>query len=64
MFKNPFILGLVIAVIVGLQIAASYLSVTSFLDNDLILGLSFFLFVPVLGLVLGSYVIWFRKGKK
>jgi len=63
LFKNPFILGLVIAVIVGLQIAASYLSVTSFLDNDLVLGLSFFLFVPVLGLVLGFYVIWFRKPK-
>ena len=63
MFKNPFVLGLVIAVIVGLQIAASYWSVTSFLDNDFILGLSFFLFVPVLGLVLGFYVIWFRKAK-
>jgi len=63
LFKNPFVLGLLIAAIVGLQIAASYLSVTSFMDNDLILGLFFFLFVPVLGLVLGSYVIWFRKGK-
>ena len=61
LFKNPVVLGLLIAVIVGLQIAASYLSVTSFLDNDLVLGLSFFLFVPVLGLVLGFYVIWFRK---
>ena len=64
MFKKPFVLGLVIALIVGLQIAASNLSVTSFMDNDLILGLSFFFFVPVLGLVLGFYIIWFRKGKK
>jgi uncharacterized membrane protein len=57
------ILGLVIAVIVGLQLAASYLSVTSFFEDDIILGLSFFLFVPILGLILGFYVIWFRKQK-
>jgi uncharacterized membrane protein len=46
---------------VGLQLAASYLSVTSFFENDIILGLSFFLFVPILGLILGFYIIWFRK---
>ena len=61
MLRNPIILGLVIAVIVGLQLAASYLSVTSFFEDDIILGLSFFLFVPVLGLILGFYIIWFRK---
>lgn len=63
MLRNPIILGLVIAVIVGLQLAASYLSVTSFFEDDIILGLSFFLFVPVLGLILGFYIIWFRKQK-
>ena len=63
LFKNPVIFGLVIAAIVGLQIAASYLSVTSFFEEDIILGLSFFLFVPVLGLILGIYIIWFRKQK-
>lgn len=63
MLRNPIILGLVIAVIVGLQLAASYLSVTSFFGDDIILGLSFFLFVPVLGLILGFYIIWFRKQK-
>ena len=61
MLKNPIVLGLVIAAIVGLQLAASYLSVNSFFEDDIILGLSFFLFVPVLGLILGFYVIWFRK---
>lgn len=61
MLRNPIILGLVIAVIVGLQLATSYLSVTSFFEDDIILGLSFFLFVPVLGLILGFYIIWFRK---
>lgn len=63
MLKNPIILGLGIAVIVGLQLAASYLSVTSFFEDDIILGLSFFLFVPILGLILGFYIIWFRKQK-
>ncbi len=61
MLKNPIILGLVIAVTVGVQIAASYWSAISFFENDIILGLSLFLFVPVLGLILGFYVIWFRK---
>lgn len=63
MFRNPFVLGLIIAVIVGFQIAASYFSVSSFFNNDFILGISLFLFVPVLGLVLAFYIIWFRKGK-
>ncbi len=61
MLKNPIFCGLVVAVIVGLQVAASYLSVTSFFEGDIILGLSFFLFVPILGLILGCYIIWFRK---
>jgi uncharacterized membrane protein len=48
---------------VGLQIAASYLSVTSFFEDDIILGLSFFLLIPILGLILAFYIIWFRKQK-
>ena len=63
MLKNPIILGLIVALIVGLQIAASYMSVTSFFEDDIILGLSFFLFVPILGLILALYIIWFRKHK-
>jgi hypothetical protein len=63
LFKSPVIFGLVIAIMVGMQIAASYLSVTSFLSNDFLMGLFFFLFVPVLGLALGFYVVWFRKAK-
>ena len=63
MLKNPIILALVAALILGLQIAVSYLSVTAFFEDDIVLGLSFFLFVPILGLVLALYVIWFRKQK-
>jgi hypothetical protein len=61
LFNSPVIFGLVIAILVGMQIAASYLSVTSFLSNDFLMGLSFFLFVPVLGLALGLFIVWFRK---
>jgi len=61
LLRNPIILGLIVALIVGLQIAVSYLSVTSFFEDEIIFGLSFFLFVPILGLILALYVIWFRK---
>ena len=63
MLKNPIVFGILILLIVALQIVASYLSATSFFEDDIILGLSFFLFVPVLGLILGFYIIWFRKQK-
>jgi uncharacterized membrane protein len=55
------VFGILILSIVALQIAASYLSAVSFFRDDIILGLSFFLFVPILALVLGFYIIWFRK---
>ena len=63
MLKNPIVFGILFLLIVALQIVASYLSATSFFEDDIILGLSFFLFVPVLGLILGFYIIWFRKQK-
>ena len=63
MLKNPIVFGILILLIVALQIVASYQSATSFFEDDIILGLSFFLFVPVLGLILGFYIIWFRKQK-
>lgn len=63
MLKNPIVFGILILFIVALQIVASYQSATSFFEGDIILGLSIFLFVPVLGLILGFYIIWFRKQK-
>ena len=63
MLKNPIVFGILILLIVALQIVASYLSAASFFEDDIILGLSFFLFVPILGLILGLYIIWFRKQK-
>jgi hypothetical protein len=64
LLKNPIVFGILVLLIVSLQITASYLSATSFFEDDIILGLSFFLFVPVLGLILGFYIIWFRKQKQ
>jgi hypothetical protein len=61
LLKNPIVFGILILFIVALQIVASYQSATSFFEGDIILGLSIFLFVPVLGLILGFYIIWFRK---
>lgn len=63
MLKNPIALGLIAMLMVGLQIAASYMSVISFFEDDIVLGLSFFLFVPILGLILALYIIRFRKQK-
>jgi len=63
LLKNPIVFGILILFIVALQIVASYQSATSFFEGDIILGLSIFLFVPVLGLILGFYIIWFRKQK-
>jgi hypothetical protein len=64
LLKNPIVFGILVLLIVSLQITASYLSATSFFEDDIFLGLSFFLFVPVLGLILGVYIIWFRKQKQ
>jgi len=61
LLKNPIVFGTLLVFIVTLQIVASYLSAASFFKDDIILGLSFFLFVPILGLILAFYVIWFRK---
>ncbi len=63
MLKNPIVFGILLFLIVASQIVASYLSAATFFEDDLLLGLSFFLFVPILGLILALYIIWFRKQK-
>ena len=63
MLKNPVVFGILLFLIVVSQIVASYLSAASFLEDDILLGLSFFLFVPILGLILAFYILWFRKNR-
>ena len=63
MFKNPVVFASILLGMIGLQIAASYFSVTAFLSDDLFTGISFFLFVPMLGFILAFYILWFRREK-
>ena len=61
--KNPIFFGLSVIICISLQIWISYLSALSVLEGDLILGLSLFLVVPALGILMVSYFLWFRKQK-
>jgi hypothetical protein len=63
LLKHPTVLILAAVICVALQIWVSYLSALFILDGDLILGLSIFLVVPALGLLLVSYFLWFRRHK-
>ena len=59
--KNPFFFGLALVTCISLQIWISYVSALSILDGDLIVGFSFFLLVPLLGVLLVLYYLWFRR---
>jgi hypothetical protein len=61
LLKNPFFLGLALVICISLQIWISYVSALSILDGDLIVGFSFFLLVPLLGVLLVLYYLWFRR---
>jgi hypothetical protein len=61
LLKNPFFLGFTILIAIALQVWASYLSIHSFLDGNLLLGFSFFFLVPALAFLMGLYYVWFRK---
>jgi len=61
LLKNPFFLGLAVVICISLQIWISYVSARSILDGDLIIGFSLFLLVPLLGIVMVFYFLWFRR---
>jgi hypothetical protein len=61
LLKNPIFFGLSVIICFSLQIWISYLSALSVLEGDLILGLSLFLVVPALGVLMVSYFLWFRR---
>jgi hypothetical protein len=63
LFKRPVFLGLALSAALSLQVLASYWSVKSFFEGDILFGIFFFLFVPLLGLALGAYILWFRKNR-
>ncbi len=61
LLKNPFFLGLSVVICISLQIWISYVSARSILDGDLIVGFSLFLLVPLLGIFVVLYFLWFRR---
>ncbi|MCX5913691.1 MAG: hypothetical protein NTV04_17360 [Deltaproteobacteria bacterium] len=61
LLKNPFFFGLALVICISLQIWISYVSACSILDGDLIVGFSLFLLVPLLGVLLVLYYLWFRR---
>ena len=61
--KHPIFLILAAIICISLQIWISYVSARSILEGGLILGLSLFLVVPALGLLMVSYFLWFRRQK-
>jgi hypothetical protein len=63
LLKNPFFFGLALVICISLQIWISYVSALSILDGDLISGLSLFLLVPLLAVLLVLYYLWFRRQK-
>ena len=63
LLKNPFFFGLAVVICISLQIWISYVSAYSILDGDLIIGFSLFLLVPLLGIIMVLYFLWFRRQK-
>jgi len=61
LLKNPFFFGLALVICISLQIWISYVSARFILDGDLIIGFSLFLLVPLLGVLLVLYYLWFRR---
>jgi len=59
--KHPFFIGLAVVICISLQIWISYVSARSILDGDLMVGFSLFLLVPLLGIVMVLYFLWFRR---
>jgi len=61
LLNKPIFLGLAIVICIPLQIWISYVSARSILDGDLIAGFSLFLLVPLLGISMVLYFLWFRR---
>jgi hypothetical protein len=61
LLKNPIFLGFAVLIFISLQIWISYVSARSILDGELIVGFSLFLLVPLLGIVMVLYFLWFRR---
>ena len=63
LLKHPIFLVLAAIICISLQIWISYVSARSILEGELVIGFSLFLVVPMLGLLLVLYYLWFRRQK-
>ena len=59
--QSPFFFGILVAGVIALQVAVSYWSYRSLMADDFISALLFFLFVPVLALLLVLFYLRFQK---
>ncbi len=61
LLKSRFFFGLAVVICISLQIWISYASARFILDGDLIVGFVLFLLVPLLGIIMVLYFLWFRR---
>ena len=61
LLKKPIFLVFAAIICISLQIWISYVSARFILDGDLIVGFSLFLLVPLLGIIMVLYFLWFRR---
>jgi hypothetical protein len=60
--QRPLFFGILAAGVVALQVVVSYWSYRFLMADDFILAFLFFLFVPVLALLLVLFYLRFQKG--
>lgn len=61
LLKSLFFFGTALVICISLQVWISYVSALSILDGDLVVGFSLFLLVPLLGILMVFYFLWFRR---
>lgn len=61
--QRPLFLGILVAGVIALQVVVSYWSYRFLMADDFILAFLFFLFVPVLALLLVLFYLRFQKGR-
>ena len=60
---RPLFFGILVVAVIALQVVISYWSYRFLMADDFILAFLFFLFVPVLALLLILFYFRFQKGR-
>ncbi len=61
LLKKPFFWGFTITALIALQAGASYYSINSFLEGNLLMGILFFFLIPIMALLWGFNFVRFRR---